>query len=186
MKIRSFIPFGLATASLVFAACNAGPLLQTGSLSAATPVAAPATPKIASPVDRALHMGATSARAQKCGFYFDAAALRTNFLAAEAARGTPADGLAKTGQSFDFTTRSVASKITDSESYCTKDRTAVIKAALQKALAGDYEPPVETAANSGSNGALSWLEGDAKSNKFNPNEIYDPLLNEPGKSKSDE
>ena len=84
----------IASLSLVLAACNAAPLLQTGSLA---PTAAEAPPKPATSVDRALSVAATSARAQKCGYYFDPNGLRANFLAAETQRGTTPDQRIFTG-----------------------------------------------------------------------------------------
>jgi hypothetical protein len=175
--------FCLAAATLGLAACNAGPLLKTGSLTS-TEAAAPPLP--AGPVDRALHVAATSVRAQKCGFYFDPVALRTNFLAAEAARGTPPEQLAKTGQSYDFTATSISSKITDPEKYCDANRTNTIKTSLQSVIAGNYEPPVKTAAPK-SGGLLEFLEGDDTSKTvFNPDHIYDPLLNDKSEKKAEE
>ena len=123
---------------MALTACNAGPLLKTGSLTSA-PVAA--VPKPSTPVDRALHVAATSARAHKCGFYFDASALRTNFLAAEAALAPPAAELNKIGQSYDYTALKIAQSIKSTEKYCSKTRTASIKKSLQAALAGNFEPP---------------------------------------------
>lgn len=178
MTARSTTIFSMLLSGLVLAGCNAGPLLQTGSLTA---TATPAAPKVVTPIDRALHVGATSARAQKCGFYFDPVALRTNFLAAEAARGTPQDALTKTGQSYDYTTKSIAEKITDTDTYCSADRTAVIKPALQRALAGDFEPPPPAKEDAGA--LATWLDGNTATDTFNPNSIYDPLLNEPGQKK---
>jgi len=164
---------------LALAACNAGPLLKTGSLAAAPQ---PAAAKPASASDRALHVGATSARAVKCGFHFDPAAMQANFLAAEAARGTPPDVLAQTERTYVYTTKSIALKIPDAEAYCTKARSARIKTSLQAALAGNYEPPVEqkVAAKNKGGGVLGLFEtDDAGPEKWDPNTIYDPILNDP-------
>lgn len=165
-----------ASLSLALGACNAGPLLQTGSLS---PAASEAAPKVASPMDRTIHIAATSARAQKCGYFFDPNALRTNFLAAEAQRGTAPENLAKLGQAYDYTNRTVAGKIADSESYCASDtRTATIKSSLQQALAGNFEAPAPKKQES-SGGIFAGLESqDTGPKAFNPDHIYDPLLNE--------
>jgi len=162
--------------SLTLAACNAGPLLKTGSLSTT-----PAAPKPVSATERALHVGATSARAQKCGFYFDPDALRTNFLAAEAARGTPPDALAQTERSYVYTTKSIALKIPNAEVYCTAARTEKIKTSLQAALAGNFDPPVKKVVAATDNGGLLGLfDGDGEpEKKWDPNTIYDPILNDP-------
>jgi len=166
----------VAAISLALAACNAGPLLQTGSLS---PAATNAAPKVASPMDRTLHVAATSARAQKCGYFFDPNALRANFLAAEAQRGTPPETLAKLGPAYDYTNRTVAGRIADSQSYCAgTSRTAEIKGSLQQALAGNFEAPASKKQDS-SGGIFAGLESpDTGPTTFDPNHIYDPLLNE--------
>jgi hypothetical protein len=178
-KISGYM-FCLVAATLGLAACNAGPLLKTGSLA---PAKAAAPPQPPGPVERALHVASTSVRAQKCGFYFDSVALRTNFLAAEAARGAAPDVLAKTGQSYDFTETTIGTKITDPEKYCNTSRTATVKTSLQSVLAGNYDPPVE-AVKPQSGGVGSWFETyDAGKTVFNPDHIYDPLMNESAEKK---
>lgn len=162
----------LALVAGSLAACNAGSLLTTGSLSAKK--TAPAAPQPATPLDRALHVAATSARAYRCGFYFDRAALRTNFLTAETTRGTPLDVVTKAGQSYQFTETRVAASIKDSEIYCTTARTNAIKKNLQKALAGNYEPPVKKAVVQ--QGIASLLEGDAPPKPFNKEAVFDPSM----------
>jgi len=169
--------------SFLIAGCNAGPLLKTGSLSNKP---APAAPKPVTALDRAIHVGATTARARRCGFYFDAATLRANFLAAETARGTAQPELTKITKSYDYTAKTIASKITDSESYCTKARNTAIKGSLQRALAGDFEPPKKTPSED-NGGLFGFLDADVvDDNKFNRDAIYDPLLNEPGKAPSED
>ena len=152
------------------AACNAGSLLTTGSLSGKK--AAPPAPKPATPVDRALHVAATSARAYRCGFYFDRAALRTNFLTAETNRGTPLEVVTKAQQSYQFTETRVAASIKNSETYCTTERTRGIKKSLQKALAGNYEPPVAKAVVD--QGIASLIESDEVPKPFNRDAAFDP------------
>jgi hypothetical protein len=175
MNNRRYIKLSFLVATLGLGACNAGPLLKTGSLTP-TPAAAP---KQATSIDRALHIGTTSARAQKCGFYFDPVALRTSFLTAETARGTPADVLAKTGQSYDFTAKKIAAAITAPDSYCTPARTASVKNSLNAALAGNFEPPVKKVAKDTGGFWSDLTDGDATEKKWDPNEIYDPVLNKP-------
>lgn len=174
---------GLTTAltTLLLAGCNAGPLLKTGSLSAtAAPSAAPAQPKPSTPVDRALFVAATSARAQKCGFYFDAGTLRSNFLAAEATRGTSVETLATIGKSYDYTALKVAASIKDSEAFCGRARTASIRKSLQGALAGNFEPPPKKAvASSGGIGDIFSYEAEPE--KFDTDALFDPVLS--GKKK---
>ena len=163
--------------ALIVAGCGAGSLLQTGSISK-QPAAAAAAPKQATPIDRALYVAATSARAHKCGFYFDPAALRTNFLAAEAGRGTAGDLLTKAGQSYDYTALKVASSIKESDAYCTNARTASIKTSLQNALAGNFDPPVKKVVAQSSGLADLFETDSAGPEKFNKDKIYDPVLND--------
>ena len=171
----------VAGLSLTLAACNAGPLLQTGSLTPTATSAAPAAPAApATAMDRTLHVAATSARAQKCGYFFDPNALRTNYLAAEAQRGTPADALAKLGPAYDYTQRTIAGKIATSDTYCADNaRTAEIKSSLQKMLAGDFEAPPPKREEPSGGGLFAAFEPiETGEEKFNADHIYDPLLNE--------
>ncbi len=171
-------------AAVVLAACNAGPMLTTGSLLPSTKPAAPAAPQPAGPIDRAVLFGATSAQAQKCGYYFDPGAFRTNYLAAEAGRGTPPEMLAKSQTVYDYTVRIAAAKIQNSETYCTKDRTAAIKKLLTQGLAGNFEAPPKKIERSA--GLFDFFDVDTRPEKFNPDHIYDPVLNEESTKKVEE
>ena len=176
MKNASLLPLLLATTSLALAACNAGPLLQTGSL---TPKPADAAPKPATALDRALHAAATAARAQKCGYFFDPGALRTNFLTAEAQRGTPQPELAKITEAYDYTHRTISGKIANSEEYCaSEERTTGIKSSLNQLLAGNFEPPQAKKKEEAGGLFASFDLEDNRQEVFNPGHIYDPLLNE--------
>lgn len=170
MTRHIFTSLVLTLVACGLAACNAGSLLTTGSLTGKK--AAPAAPKPATPIDRALHVAATSARAYRCGFYFDRAALRTNFLTAETTRGTPLETVTKAGQSYQFTETRVAASIKDSATYCTKVRTTSIKKNLQQALAGNFEPPVKKAV--AQQGIASLLEQDSAPKPFNKEAVFDP------------
>jgi hypothetical protein len=129
--------------SVALGGCGANiPNLTTGSLfggSAAAPVAAPQVSN--DPTSRAIQVGTTSARAQKCGFNFDAVKLRTQFLATESASvANPADA-AKLGQVYDIAFNGVSKAVVaQSEDYCTPHKTATIKEALNRHLTGDYTP----------------------------------------------
>ena len=173
----------LASLSLALAACNAGPLLQTGSLA---PESAAATHNAATPVDRAIHAAATAARAQKCGYFFDPNALRANFISAETQRGASPDTLVKVSQAYDYTHRTIAGKISDSESYCASEtRTTTIKSSLNKLLAGDFEPPPPKKKETGGGLFAAFESNDTGQEAFNPDHIYDPLLNEKPTKKID-
>lgn len=174
----------IASLSLVLAACNAGPLLQTGSLA---PTGAEAPPKPATSVDRALYVAATSARAQKCGYYFDPNGLRASFLAAETQRGTTPEDLAKVTQAYDYTHRTVSGKIANSEQYCASDtRTETIKSSLNRLLTGDFEPPPPSKEDSDGGLFAAFESTDTDKTVFNPDHFYDPLLNENPTKKASE
>ena len=124
---------------LALAGCSsASSGLTTGSL---LPGAKPADPVS----ERALQVGATSARAAKCGYNFDPARLKAGYLAFESGQESAAAGAAKAEKVFDATRAAVAGKITDPSDYCTDDKTAEIKADLTRHLAGDFNPPKKKA-----------------------------------------
>ena len=137
----------LAFSACLLAGCANAPLpsLTTGSLFGSKPDAAaatPAKPEIRNdPTTRALQVSRVAAKAQRCGFHFDAARLKGNFMAAEGAQGGVDVGeLAKLdkvyGSSFNGTTKASAAD----ENYCSDARTTHIKADLARHLAGDYAP----------------------------------------------
>ncbi len=125
--------------------------MTTGSLfgGSSTGTAAPAVPQVVNdPTARAIQVGTTSARAQKCGFNFDPVRLRTQFLAAENPVLTnPADA-AKLSQIYDTSLNGLSKAVAgQGQDYCSADKTRKIKEALNRHLAGDYTPappePVE-------------------------------------------
>ncbi len=143
----------VATLSMagLLAGCSSGGLSSTGSIfGGATKTAAAAPQAQNDPVSRALQVGSTAARAQKCGFNFDAAKLRTQFIAAETA-ANPAD-TQKVSQIYDTAyrgiSRAVASK---NEDYCSGGKVAAIKSALNRHMTGDYtpDPPAPVAEEGG-------------------------------------
>lgn len=133
-----------ATASLAIATamagCSGSSTLTTGSLFGGSdkPKAAPAPRN--DPVARAFQVGAVSARAQKCGFNFDPARLKSAFLASEAQLGTSADELAKADKLYGATQNAVAKAIAGAEDYCSEERVAYIRGDLTRHLAGDFTP----------------------------------------------
>lgn len=105
------------------------------------------------PISRAMQVGATAARAEKCGFNFDPVRLRTQYLAAEAGGLGTAQDVAKVEKIYDVTYRSVSKAIAaKGESYCSAQKTARIKLALNRHLTGDYtpEPPEQKDDDDGS------------------------------------
>lgn len=157
-----------AIATLALAACSGGPSLpslSTGSVSgdtaqptqattanaaatatpgaatpAATPNAAPTETVKNTPTLRAYQVGRTSARAVKCGFYFDAPQLKQQFLAAEAAQGTAINDMANVEKVYDISFNGVTRGVEGQDGYCTGAKTKEIKEDLNRHLAGDYTP----------------------------------------------
>ncbi len=159
----SIASLGLATA---LAGCSLGPSsLTTGSLfgSSSDAKAAPAAAaQPATPTDRALHVGATTARAQRCGYVFDPQGTRAAYLAYEASQGTTGDVLAKTEKSYDYTVASISKNIASNAAYCDDEQTAIIKRDLGKVLAGDFSPPAKAATFKSEN----WWGSPTSNDKF--------------------
>jgi len=89
------------------------------------------------PMARPVQVAWTSARAQRCGFNFNAANLRGNFIAAEQRNGQPVDQVTKV---YDQTFAQIATQIAGQGDFCSDKKTAQIKADLTRHLAGDYTP----------------------------------------------
>lgn len=139
--------------------------VTTGSLSSLLPGS---KPKQADPVtDRALQVAATSARASKCGYNFDPAKLKAQYIAYETGQGAPAD---RVGKIYDTALASVAGKIGPPDEYCTDERTATIKADLTRHLAGDYAP----SKRSQEGGAFDWLASKSESRPWRKEETFCP------------
>ncbi len=133
--------------SCALAACSSGSGVTTGSLfGSSAPAQAEAVPQPTNdPTTRAFQVGSVAARAVKCGYNFDPAGLRTRFLAAESATLAPAD-LARVEKVYDTAYGGVAKAVAAEPNYCTADKTASIKANLNRHLAGDYSPAQVTKA----------------------------------------
>ena len=156
--------------------CGASlPSLTTGSLFGGAPAKPAAPPQIPNdPMSRAMQVGTTSARATKCGFNFDKVKLRTQFLSTETATN-PTDAV-KLGQMYDVSFNGISKAIADKgEEYCSVSKTAKIKEALNRHLAGDYTPtPPEPVVEDSSSlfGDVGASDGDKfkDSNPMNRNE----------------
>jgi hypothetical protein len=136
MQIARILFVGLTAASL--GGCGASlPKLTTGSLFG-TKAEAPPIDRNNDPATRTMDVAATSARAIKCGYNFDPAKLKSNFLSTQSA-GNPAD-LPKLTQIYDASFNTVSKALVEKPDYCTAEKTAKIKLALNRHLAGDYTP----------------------------------------------
>ena len=97
------------------------------------------------PMARPTQVAWTSARAKHCGFVFDPAQLRANYLSAEMQAGNPPEQMQKIERAYDYTLQSVTATIKDDLTYCGKERTDAIRIDLNRYLAGDYTPSARMA-----------------------------------------
>ena len=114
------------------------------------------------PMSRAFQVGTVSARAIKCGFNFDPAKLKTNYLAYE--RLQPSADLAKIERTYDVSFNGIAKAVAGEKDYCTDEKTASIKADLSRHLAGDYTPsalPKKQEDDGGIFSGMNWGSGDS-------------------------
>jgi len=164
----------LALGTVVLGGCSLGDSLTTGSIlgsgntakpANATGAAAPAPPSNNTPTNRALGVGTVAARAVRCGYNFDAAALKSNYLASEAALGTPVADLAKLERIYDVGFNGVNKAVRDAQTYCTPAKTAAIKKDLNRHLAGDFVPPPPKVAKVDDEGIFGDLWGGQTAEK---------------------
>jgi hypothetical protein len=97
------------------------------------------------PIARPVQVAWTSARASQCGFMFDPAKLKADYLADETRRGADPNQLQKFAKAYDYTLESVADTIRGDPNYCNRERTDAIRADLKRYLAGDYAPKAKLA-----------------------------------------
>ncbi|MEL7048126.1 MAG: hypothetical protein AAFO75_04040 [Pseudomonadota bacterium] len=134
-------PFTVIMVALAVSGCSTVSALTTGSLTGeAKPAAAAAPVDSNTPSARALQVGTTAARATKCGYNFNAAELKSQYLAAEAASGMGVAEISKLDRIYESGFAGVAKAVTKPDVYCTAAKTTTIKADLQRHMAGDYTP----------------------------------------------
>jgi hypothetical protein len=92
------------------------------------------------PMARPTFVAWTSARAKRCGFFFDAAKLKANYLAYESKRGAGAGELANIEKTYDQTFKTTSDTVWATEEYCSDRKGAEIKQELARHLSGDYAP----------------------------------------------
>jgi hypothetical protein len=133
---------GLMTATLLVgcgSSSNTGAGLTTASILGDAPAPAGETLGIRNddPMARPVQVAWTSARAQKCGFNFDATRLKSTYLAYEGSQGS---NLANVEKIYDQTANTIRTSTGNAEEYCTERKGREIKADLQRHLAGNYTP----------------------------------------------
>src|SRR5918992_1448712 len=109
----SLLPILSCGLGLLLAGCGSGSSgLSTGALlGGGQGPGRSSTAPPSDPTARALLAAAVSARATKCGFYFDAAKLKAGFLAAEASQGATPEQLEKIEREYDYARLTIAGKI---------------------------------------------------------------------------
>src|SRR5262245_4411442 len=92
------------------------------------------------PMARPAFVAWTSARAKRCGFFFDAAKLKATYLAYESRQGQGPAELANIEKVYDQAFKSTSETVWATEAYCSDRKGAEIKQELARHLAGDYSP----------------------------------------------
>ena len=134
----------LALVAAALTGCSSAPSLP--SLTTSSILGGPAKPATAdpasinNPTNRAFQVGTVSAKAIKCGFNFDPAKLKNNYLTYERTLAPTAD-MAGIEKVYDVSFNGVAKAVAGESDYCTDDKAKAIKADLSRHLAGDYSPP---------------------------------------------
>jgi hypothetical protein len=126
----------LALAATALSGCSGASSLTTGSIFGSSEP--PKKEAINDPPMRAFQVGTVSARAIKCGFNFDPAKLKTNYLAYE--RQTAGVDMPKIERIYDVSFNGVAKAVATEDDYCSPEKTRTIKADLGRHLVGDYSP----------------------------------------------
>jgi hypothetical protein len=130
----------LAVATVLLASCG-----TVGSLTSKDPEQEARNIALDDPLARPTQVAWTSARASYCGFVFDPAQLKANFMSTEMQAGNTPEQMEKVERAYDYTLQSVAATIKDDLGYCTTERTAAIRVDLNRYLAGDYTPSARLA-----------------------------------------
>jgi hypothetical protein len=132
----------LALVAAALTGCSAAPSLTTGSILGGPEKPAAVDPgSVNDPTNRAFQVGMVSAKAIKCGFNFDPAKLKTNYLSYERTI-TPGGDLAKVEKIYDVSFNGVAKAVAGDSDFCSEAKTKTIKADLSRHLAGDYTPAI--------------------------------------------
>ncbi len=171
-----------AIAALSLAGCsNSGGGVSTASILDGAPSGATgevAAIKNGDPNARPVQVAWTAARAQRCGFAFDPAKLKGNFLAAEARGGALQPQLAGAEKAYDQTFTKISAQIKGEADYCTDKKTAGIKADLQRHLAGDFTPNLpnsDTKKVAASGSIFDGLISDEPAEKFDSKTFWDDI-----------
>lgn len=174
-----------ALAAAVLAGCSGPSGISTSALLSGDAQAKPGDVVATGndPTSRAIQVGATSARARKCGFNFDPVKLKANFLAAETRAGTPPDQVQKADREYDYIANRVTTEIARDQTYCSEDRTRTVKTDLGRHLAGDFSASKSVAPKDSGGLFAGWGDGTGKEEKpFGYESVFDEHTGRPKNS----
>ena len=106
----------LLGATALHAGCGSNANSLTTGSTAGLPADAPGNLSNADPMARPVAVAWTSARAKRCGFYFDPAKLKVNYLSYERTQGASGDQLANIEKSYDTTFKTYPISVTNASS----------------------------------------------------------------------
>lgn len=124
---------------------------------------------------RPVQVAWTAARAEKCGFNFDNARLKSNYIAFEQSQGADAGRIGNITKSYDMTAAKIKASLASEEGYCTEKKSAVIKADLQRHLAGNYEPNFPEDKRIAQGNIFTKANDTTDQGKFDPKTIWKDL-----------
>ena len=169
----------VAVATLAVAGCSSGGSgISTASVLDGTPSGATGEAGGIANTDpnaRAIQTAWTAARAQRCGFNFDGAKLKANFLATEARNGVLQPQLVSEEKAYDQTLTTISARIKGEEDYCSEKKNAAIKADLTRHLAGDFTPNLPTGEKKVAGGFWDGLISDAPPEKFDSKNFWNDM-----------
>jgi hypothetical protein len=160
----------LIAATAIHAGCGSSAgVLGGGDLPSDAPAVINNTDAMARPVQVAW----TAARAQRCGFFFDPAKLKANYIAYEGKQGGAGEQLAKIQQTYDSTFQTTSTKVSADAGYCTDKKSAEIKVDLNRHLAGDYAPNLPKPKVAHCGGLFDPCDSGATNEEFNGKKFLD-------------
>ena len=168
----------LAGTALQAGCGNSSAGLATSSTSVLPPDA-PAAISNDDPMARPVAVAWTSARAKRCGFYFDPAKLRTSYLAYEA-RQASGEQYTKIEKTYDTTYKATSEKVSQDVDYCSDRKALEIKADLERHLAADYTPNLPKPKTVASCGLLGCAQGPDEN--FTSKKFWSDMAKQPGAS----
>jgi aerobic-type carbon monoxide dehydrogenase small subunit (CoxS/CutS family) len=180
--MKAPICVALVAAAAVISACSGAPSPGSGLTTASILDGQGKSPTTSigitndNPMARPLYAAFTAARAEKCGFNFDAAGLRSRYLAYETQQGGNGQPIAQIEKTYDSTFQRIRTGL--EEDACSDKKSAEIKAALSKQLAGDFTPnfpaPKKEVAQCGGLFAPTCQDNDPNQ-KFNSKDFWQKI-----------